>query len=186
MFKKFEAIPNYEREIEKYINPFKENWEVRYYKGLFDFDVENSGPDVMNEFKTKLCTNYLEGLEWTMKYYTTGCVDWKWKYNYCYPPLFKDLMHYIPLLDREFINPNLNKPVSELTQLSYVLPYQSLHLLPSKLSNYLRLHKQEWYKTDCEFIWAYCRYFWESHVLLPDIDINELEQIIEKLKNENK
>jgi hypothetical protein len=27
-------------------------------------------------------------------------------------------------------------------------------------------------------MWAYCRYFWEAHVQLPDIDIDELERFV--------
>ena len=34
-YKKFDAIPIYERELEKFINPFNPNWQVRYYKTLF-------------------------------------------------------------------------------------------------------------------------------------------------------
>ena len=79
----------------------------------------------------------------------------------------------------EFIdNSKITKPVSELVQLCYVLPKQSLHLLPTGLYNSLLKEKNEWYKTNCEFLWAYCKYFWESHVLLPEIDINELEQFV--------
>jgi hypothetical protein len=43
-------------------------------------------------------------------------------------------------------------------------------------------HHNDWYNTDCDFVWAYSKYFWESHVNLPHIDINELEEFV----NENK
>jgi 5'-3' exonuclease len=68
--------------------------------------------------------------------------------------------------------------VNELVQLSYVLPKQSLHLLPDNLYKVLLKEHGEWYKSECEFIWAYCRYFWEAHVLLPHIDIDELEKFV--------
>jgi 5'-3' exonuclease len=174
-FKKFDAIPTYERTLEKYINPFNANWQYRYYKSLFSVEIDENR-------KKQICTNYLEGLEWTMKYYTTGCADWRWCYNYSYPPLFSDLIHYVPYFDTEFVENIKPKPVSELVQLCYVLPKQSLNLLPEKLYNSLIKNHMDWYKSDCTFVWAYCRYFWESHVNLPHIDINELEKFV----NENK
>jgi hypothetical protein len=36
------------------------------------------------------------------------------------------------------------------------------------------------YSDECDFMWAYCKYFWESHVMLPHIEINELEAFINK------
>jgi 5'-3' exonuclease len=170
-FKKFDSIPTYERSIEKYINPFKPNWQYRYYKSLFKMDIDE-------ERKKQICINYLEGLEWTMKYYTTGCSDWRWCYNYDYPPLLSDLMHYIPYFDTEFIEQKPHLPVSELVQLCYVLPKQSLHLLPENLYKQLLKEHSNWYDSDCSFVWSYCRYFWEAHVQLPHIDINELEKFI--------
>jgi 5'-3' exonuclease len=172
-FKKFDSLPTYERSLEKYINPFKPNWRNRYYKCL----VHNE----MNEDMIKnMSVNYLEGLEWTMKYYTSGCSDWRWCYNYNYPPLLSDLIRYIPYFDTEFIENKRPQPVSELVQLCYVLPHQSLSLLPNKLYKSLINKHMEWYKNDCQFIWAYCRYFWESHVVLPHINIDELEQFVKE------
>ena len=167
-FKKFESIPVYERSIEKYINPFNSNWQTRYYKSLFNMDMDDTR-------RKQICVNYLEGLEWTMKYYTTGCADWRWSYKYNYPPLFCDLIQFIPYFETEFISKKPSNPVNELVQLCYVLPKQSLKFLPEKLHNSLLKEHNEWYNTDCDYVWAYCRYFWEAHVNLPHIDINELE-----------
>jgi 5'-3' exonuclease len=175
-FKKFDAIPTYQREIEKFINPFQENWQNRYYKALFD--IEN----ITEEQKKEICINYLEGLEWTMKYYTTGCPDWRWCYKYNYPPLLSDLIHYIPYLETVFVPLKPANPVTELVQLCYVLPKQSLTLLPKKLYASLISKQEDWYKTNCDFAWSYCRYFWEAHVQLPEININELEKFV----NDNK
>lgn len=173
-WKRFESTPLYERELEQYINPFKPNWQYRYYRSLF-----NIKSDKNNEQKRDIAINYLQGLEWTMKYYTNKCPDWRWRYKYNYPPLLEDLIRYIPLFDTTFIVNKEDNPVSEITQLCYVTPRQTLkELLPSVVYQKLLKKQDDWYKTDCNFIWAYCRYFWESHVEMNEISLNELEKII--------
>lgn len=171
-FQKFESIPTYERELEKYINPFKNGWQRRYYKSLLQIDNDE-------ERCSAVAINYLEGLEWTMKYYTTGCVDWRWCYQYNYPPLLKDLLKYIPFFERTFVTTSPPNPVNELVQLCYVTPRQSLRMLPPFLHDALLEKKGVLYPDDCEFVWSYCKYFWESHCQLPHIDIHELEQFVE-------
>ena len=56
--------------------------------------------------------------------------------------------------------------------------YDSLYLIPNNISGKLNMN---WYKTDCPIIWAYCKYFWESHVILPPIDIKTLSHIINNI-----
>ena len=180
IFKKFEAVPTYERELEKYINPFKDYWENRYYQSLF-----NIRHDTTCKQKKDICINYLEGLEWTLKYYTSGCPDWRWNYKYHYPPLLSDLIKYIPVFDTSFIDNKLPNPVSQIVQLCYVLPKQSLSLLPENIYKKLIKEHEEWYKTDCDFMWCFCRYFWESHVQMAEIDIRELEDFIDKNNFQN-
>ena len=171
-YKKFESTPLYERDIEKFINPVKPNWQSRYYNGLFG--LTKTDEDKISD----IAVNYIQGLEWTMKYYSTGCPDWRWKYKYNYPPLLQDLIKYIPVFNKLFVPEKTPNPVSEIVQLCYVLPRSSLHLLPQKLYFELISKHDEWYKGNCDYIWAYCKYFWESHVEMNDINIDELEQFI--------
>jgi 5'-3' exoribonuclease 1 len=182
-YKLFDLTPVYSREIEHFINPVKPNWQSRYYSGLFNMtnyknNINSNDNNNINNNVEQICINYLEGLEWTMKYYTTGCVDWRWKYNYNYPPLLQDLIRYIPVFKRTFVTYKEPNPVSEIVQLCYVLPRTSLNLLPNKFYFELLKKHDNWYKGNCDFVWAYCRYFWESHVLMNEIDINELESFV--------
>lgn len=170
-------IPVRNRDIEKYIAPYIPQWQQRYYKKLFDSE---GTPDYIK----KVSINYLEGLEWVMKYYTTGCIDWNWHYKYYYPPLLSDLIKYTPKWDIEFIEKNNHGPVRDLVQLSYVLPKDSLEFLPNELYNYLIWQKKDNYKDNCEIKWSFCKYIWESHVVLPLIDIEDLKDKIYKMNLE--
>jgi len=166
-------LPMLDRKVEKYINIGSDGWQSRYYKELFDIEIND-------ERRRQICINYLEGLEWTFKYYTNECYDWRWKYNYEYPPLLEDLNKYIPYFETEFIENKNKNNINELTQLSYVLPRNSLKLLPDNLFNYLITNYQEWYRLDYKMKWSFCKYYWECHIDMPDIIIDDLEKIISK------
>jgi 5'-3' exonuclease len=195
------SVPVIYRQKEKYICPQEIDWEKRYYKCLFGFTplhisnahsvsslpletcpqagVSNLQRCTKNsENLKKVCINYLEGLEWVYKYYSDSCPDWRWKYNYHYPPLFVDLCKYIPHFETDFIVPNKksNKPLSKMAQLSYVMPSSNLELLPNNICMFLKNNYPELYPEKYEFEWAFCRYFWEAHPLLPDIPMSLLEQ----------
>jgi 5'-3' exonuclease len=166
-------LPILDRKVEKYINIGSQGWQYRYYKELFDIEIND-------ERRKQICINYLEGLEWTFKYYTDECYDWRWKYNYEYPPLLEDLNKYIPYFESEFIENKNKNNINELTQLSYVLPRNSLKLLPDNLFKYLITNHEEWYRLDYKVKWSFCKYFWECHIEMPDINIDELEKLISK------
>tara|TARA_B110001450_G_scaffold255055_1_gene281690 strand:+ start:8308 stop:9945 length:1638 start_codon:yes stop_codon:yes gene_type:complete len=157
--------------VEDYINPYCDGWEARYYKELLDVDIEDE------ETIKKICINYFEGIEWTFKYYSTGCIDWRWKYNYDYPPLLSHLSKYVPYFNTTFIKPVDKNPVSQLLQLAYVLPRNKLNILPEHIFETLLKKYSKLYRSDYEFKWCYCRYFWECHVVMPNIDIRLLENI---------
>jgi 5'-3' exoribonuclease 2 len=162
-------LPIIYRQDEKYISPNEDGWEKRYYRQLFN--VEPFEQNIKN-----ICINYLEGLEWVFKYYSKGCPDWKWKYNYSYPPLLKDLMKYVPGKNEELIKEHvLNKPFHPFLQLSYVLPYSQHKLLPIKIADFLKSNFITYYPKKYGLKWAFCRYFWEAHPEIPEIGVEMLE-----------
>ena len=160
-------VPIIYRSEENYICPQSQYWELRYYKTLFSSDC-----NVKN-----ICINYLEGLEWVFKYYTNNCPDWRWKYNYHYPPLMKDICKYIPNKFHDFIQ-DCRKPFSSYVQLAYVLPKRTQSLLPNHIQNYLTNHCSQYYANDedIQYQWAFCRYFWEAHPILQPISLHILEK----------
>jgi 5'-3' exonuclease len=161
-------VPIIYRQKEKYICPDETEWEKRYYKCLFGLERNNENLKIISN-------NYLEGLEWTFKYYTFGCPHWRWKYNYHYPPLFVDLCKYVPHYETDFISSDINdKPFSKYAQLSYVLPSENLHFLPQKICEFLKSQYSELYPLEFEFEWSYCKYLWEAHPILPEISLHQL------------
>ena len=161
-----QAIPILYRAREEYICPSEPYWEARYYKVLFG--------KTRNEFVKSLSLNYLQGLEWVFKYYTVGCPDWKWKYHYHYPPLMKDLALDVPVQDTVFIDKN-NGAFKPCVQLAYVLPREQLHLLDKQGEDFLLNHYGELYPSAISFEWSFCRHFWESHAVLPNISMDVLD-----------
>lgn len=173
-YKKFEKLPIYKRELEKRIDPYQDGWRIRYYKELFQINPTE-------ERIKEICINYLEGLEWTFKYYTAGCPDWKWRYKYMYPPLLCDLYRYIPVFSTTFIQQCVPSPVTPLVQLCYVLPRKVMHdIIPAKIYDAIMDNFPDAYPESPKFIWAFCQYFWESHTIMHDIDLDELATVVNR------
>ena len=167
----FINIPLLDLSAETYINPHEKHWQKRYYKLLLNMNYNES--NIKN-----LCLNYVEGLEWNIKYYSGNCTDWEWSYKYNYPPLFEDLIKYIPYFDTIYFENEIFKPINPFLQLAYVIPKSQLSLLPKNIENKIKKDFIQCYPDNINFHWAFCRYFWESHPVLPDINIQELDNYI--------
>ena len=167
--KTFESLPILFREREYYICPTEAHWESRYYNTLFD--THTGIPDI--------CRNYLEGLEWVFKYYTVGCPDWQWKYNYHYPPLLSDLVKHMPHHGShtgDFITA-FREPLTPEMQLLYVYPREYLCMTPDDKDAFLTKYGA-YYPERIEFEWAFCKYFWEAHVKIPEIPVAVLHEMV--------
>jgi len=133
--------PMLKREKEHYICPIQKGWQSRYYETLLPVD-----PALASE-------HYLKMFAWNMKYYTKGCTDWSYSYPYSYPPLLADLAKYV----KPSTEITCNTILSEEELLRYVLPSPYHSFIPNHESKECTIPKLEW---------SYCRYLWESHVVL--------------------
>ena len=148
-------IPLLYRMEETYICPQETHWQQRYYRSLFP-----GNPPIQ-----QICQQYYEGLEWVFRYYTSDCPDWRWKYDFSYPPLFEDLILCgLPIQKR--CHPYQHIPVTPTEQLLYVLPPVHHYLIPGMDGGFAETgcgvaKPVEKCRERCVF--AYCRYFWEAH-----------------------
>ena len=175
---KYINIPSIERNIEKFINPFEPEWRYRYYYSLFDIDDDKN-----TKYIAHICNNYLQTLQWTYYYYSKECVNWSHSYNYHYPPLLCDLYKAIPYFDSELVLKEDKNVIHEYLLLSYVLPRNSLNLLPDKIHDYLLKNYEGHYKNNYSIIYAFCKYIWEGHVQFPILNFEEFSKNINKLIN---
>ena len=168
---KLNLIPTIEREEERYINPYHDGWETRYYSILFDISNDSS------RIK-EICNNYVSMIEWNYEYYINDCPNWRMSYKYNYAPLFSDILHYIPFYDTSYIKVCKDNEVKPLVQLCYVLPKETHNFLPEKIRMLLNNYLYGYYFNDKVIKWCYCRNLWECHIDLPVIDIEKLEKLV--------
>jgi len=73
-------------EMDKQYEAKFQEWKDRYYQGKFEWDRNNEVE------LTKLCENYVQGLQWVLYYYYRGVVSWPWFYQYHYSPMISGML----------------------------------------------------------------------------------------------
>ena len=173
---KYNCTPLWEKNIEHFINPHEKFWEFRYYYSIFNVNIDND-----SKFIANISNHYLKILLWTFNYYCNDCINWTYFYDYSYPPLLMDLYKNIPYFESEITLEKNDIYVNPIITLSYVLPKNSLNLLPKNIQNYLIKTYQSNYNYDHKIIYPFCKYIWEGHVDYPKIDIFKFIDEINKL-----
>ena len=159
---------------ERQINLGYDKYKSRYYKICFDIETIEEIDEV--------CENYLRGMTWVFNYYFKGCISWEWKYNYRHPPLISSLRDY---LDKNNFNINnikfgASKPLHPINQLLYILPKQSINLIPPHYSKLM--HGNYFYPDHFSIDMIFKRYFWQTQPILPDITYKNIRKMFQKIK----
>lgn len=156
-----------------------------YYAEKFGrefMDIDNPDPKQRHE----LVRHYVEGICWTLKYYTEGCRQWRWYFPFHYAPLASDIGSVESILQNaQFQFLVKDTPFCPWEQLLSVLPPSSSWCLPKpyqalmmSAGSTLREFYPAEFKTDlnCK------RNDWEAVVLLPFVDEKRLLSAIASIR----
>lgn len=166
------------KEDEKTYDVNLTEYRKAYYKSKF------SCTDLKETPLSKICHDYLRGMQWVLTYYIQGPPDWKWQYEHHYAPFAYTLAQNIGTFTFTDYNTD-TKPTLPFIQLLSVLPPKSAELLPDPLCDLLSgdemapLCPTE-FKIDVDG----CREEWEGTVILPIIDYATIEKLYMKYRKE--
>ena len=169
----------FETLVKYYVNDINQAKEF-YYKEKLHFDITK---EEGKKEKEKMFNKYLEGLQWVLYYYYRGIKSWKWYYPYHYAPMISDFdsITYNNDLDNIFLNDNTT-PFNPFQSLLFILPKSSFNLLPKcyeKILNEIPELYPETYQIDFNGK----RTSWESIIILPFLDENQIIDLEKKYRN---
>ncbi|KAG9234680.1 XRN 5'-3' exonuclease N-terminus-domain-containing protein [Amylocarpus encephaloides] len=144
-----------------------QEWKDEYYEGKFEWDRKND-----SEF-TKLCENYVQGLQWVLYYYYRGVASWPWFYQYHYSPMISDVVKGL----KADVNFKLGQPFHPYEQLMGVLPDRSKKIVPIVYHDLMTNPASpiiDFYPRDFELDMNGKKMEWEAVVKIPFIDEKRL------------
>ena len=162
--------------------PYKiKEWKNKYY--LRNFHIKNR--IFSKKSLHSICKKYIEGLYWILRYYTQGCIDWRWYYPYISAPLAGELVQCLIGLKPNHIKFNLeSKPLTNAEQLLITIPPTSYYCLPQsirKLTDHPYIQIQNPKDFEVNFMWKYWHH--ECNPILPYIDNIQLQILLENETN---
>ncbi len=166
-----------------YNKPYKV-WKENYYSHFMGINEDN----VQNKELLNACVeNYLESLYFTLQYYYVGCPSWSWHYNFRIAPLLGDVYHYLEENSEKNIEKlnvfELGSPMTPFQQLMFILPPQNDMIVPEALRPIMhddKIGMTQYYPTEIRIDAAFGGKSMYSEAILPEIEDNELLDVIKK------
>ncbi|TVY82704.1 5'-3' exoribonuclease [Lachnellula suecica] len=144
-----------------------QEWKDKYYEGKFEWDRKNDTE------LTKLCENYVQGLQWVLFYYYRGVASWPWYYQYHYSPMISDVIKGL----KADVNFKLGQPFHPYEQLMGVLPDRSKKIVPTVYHDLMTNPNSpiiDFYPRDFELDMNGKKMEWEAVVKIPFIQEDRL------------
>ena len=186
----FKSSTELEREIERlhfypifnknrYLQIGYDDWIDKYYKYYFNINNIISRKKNIQE----ICDNYIEGLQWNIKYYLDECPSYSWFYKYRAAPCLRELSRYLisRVYPAKFDN-DIN--FSPLEQLAIVLPIQSSDLWAEEFRKTTEsdLILTGYYPLDFKLDTLNNHFLYQCDPILMEIDHNYIKQIFKSIQ----
>lgn len=147
---------------DKQLNYYHKNWKMNYYYHFF-YTYDKG-------YINNVCERYCEMLNWTFKYYFTGCPSWRFFYNYRAPPCLSDILEFIGKNDLNKYNFESDMPYTQNQQLMMILPPKSINLVPEKYRSLISNELVEFYPLDYKLEVVGKAVDWMHEPIIPEIE----------------
>jgi 5'-3' exonuclease len=128
---------------------------------------------------SRVCREYLTGVDWIVKYYLGFPVSKEWVYPWLLPPLWCDIVVYLgsgKILPRApYVDGSSLKPQEQLT---LVLPLSSWWLLRDKNLRAIPKKAPQLWPTEIEFFTAGHIHMWECEAIIPSFTPERLRYLL--------
>jgi len=123
---------------------------------------------------TDASKEYLNGLQWVLRYYTKEVPNWRWFYPYHYAPTASSLVEHLDSF--EFPRNYKGQPLTSLEQLLCILPPKSSKLLPKPLDALLSTKLKKYNPDEVEIDLSGKKQEYMGIVKLPFVDVNHVKK----------
>jgi 5'-3' exoribonuclease 1 len=129
--------------------------------------------------RSRVCREYLTGVDWIVKYYLGKPVSKEWAYSWLLPPLWTDLVVYLsgqkPLPTASQIEINPLKPQE---QLALVMPLSSWWLVRDPTLRAIPNKAPQLWPSEIEFFTAGHMNMWECEAMIPSFNPEGLRYLL--------
>jgi 5'-3' exoribonuclease 1 len=142
-------------------------WSIAINEYITEYNSVSFGSSEISQ----VCHQYIQGLQWVLTYYTTGCPSWKWYFPHQYAPTASTLATHVDTF--QTVKYGNTKPSTPFQQLLSVLPPKSAGLIPTpldKLLTNITSPLREFCPEKLVIDLAGKRKEWEGITILPMVD----------------
>jgi len=148
------------------------------------FIMDRYPEQATSDFDSLICSmskSILDGFDWVIEYYNSGCPSWEWSYPYLFSPPLQFVLPYIKDHTSKFI---VGEPLDPLLHQLIILGPYSKSILPPCLADLMNPGSpiSQYYPATFDYDTNNRTVKWQSIPILPIIDIELMKSVYKAAK----